>query len=113
MAYKLSNAAFLKGLKEAREVNTLKGADSQDEALFFTGKLPDAVSGPLLEDFIRVLQAVKPSDVDDLSDDRILEMMAMLGMLSDCIEVDNRFTNGQVMSKLRQAKGVAGRKRVL
>ena len=113
MAYKLSNAAFLKGLKEAREVDTLEGADSQDEALFFTCKLPNTVSGPLLEDFVRVLQAVKPSDVDDLSDDRLLEMFAALGDLSDCIEVDNRFANGQVMSKLRQAKGVAGRKRVL
>lgn len=113
MAYKLSQASFLKGLRQAEEVSAVKGADSKDEALFFTGRLPEGISGPLLEDFIRVLQAVKPSEVDDLSDDRILELLASLGELSDCIAVENPYTNGQVMAKLLSTQGVARKRRVL
>ena len=114
MAYKLSQAAFLKGLKKKEGVKTLKGgAEFEDEALFFTNSLPDSYDAPMLEDFIRVLQATKPSDVDDLSDDRIIEMMAVLDRLSACIEGDNRYTNGKLMHSLLSKKGVVTRRRVL
>ena len=103
----------MKGLQKLEEPVFVGGSDTPDGCPAFIGGLPENTDASLVYDFIRVLQAEKPSEVDDLSDDRILQLMGTLGELSECIEVDNRFTNGQLVYSLRNTKGIVRRRRVL
>ena len=105
MAYKLSEKTFLKAMSLIPE------RSSKEDALCFEG-IPGGKPAEL-EDFIRVLQAEKPSDVADISDDALIDILSNLGRLSECIGVENRFMNGNVLKKLRGMSGVRLKRRVL
>ena len=101
---KLSEATFCKNLKAI--------PDRQDceDSLCFEGEMPKGVDAAALNRFVRVMQAEKPSDVSDISDDELLEMLSLLGGFASCMEVDNPYTNGTVLRKLRNTKGVRKRR---
>ena len=63
-----------------------------------------------LDEFIRVMRAEKPSDVDNIPDERLIFMLAHLETFTSCIETENPFTNGQIAGKLHSMKGVLGRR---
>jgi hypothetical protein len=102
MAYKLSTRSFLKRFR-----------DIPDMGISEPKEKPDTEEEALLHDFVRVLKAQRPSDISDISDSRIIDILAHLGELSGQIQLDNPFFNGSVLGVLRSKRSVRRKRRIL
>lgn len=103
MAYKLSVRSALKHLRASSD-----GAGMVQLA----GAVPDSEEG-LLRDFVRVLKAEKPSDISDIEDGRLVEILESLADLSEKIEIGDRIVGGETLARLRAVRSVRRKKRVL